>query len=312
MPIIQVDNLTKHYGTVRALNGVSFSVEKGEIIGLLGPNGAGKTTTMKILAGYLQPTEGTAVVAGHDVVEDPTGVQAALGYLPENAPLYLDMAVQEYLTMMAELRGIAESERRRLLSEAIWATGLEPKLTAAIGSLSKGYRQRVCLAQAILHKPQVLILDEPTNGLDPTQILSIRSLIKRLAQTATVIVSTHILPEVEATCDRAIIIMDGQIKADAKLGELTTTSNAVVAVEKSAAGVEEALSRVRGVRAVAREEAPGNFCRYRVTAERDVELCPLIFDVARERSWRVAELRQETKTLESVFRELAEKKGVAA
>src|SRR5262245_25488689 len=159
---------------------------------------------MKLLTGYLQPTEGTAKIAGHDVVDDPLAVRTVLGYLPENAPLYLDMAVQEYLLMMAELRRIPIERQRGLLSDAIYSTGIESKLTQPLGSLSKGYRQRVCLAQAIWHKPQVLILDEPTNGLDPTQIIEMRSLIERLAENATVMVSTHILSEVEATCDRAI------------------------------------------------------------------------------------------------------------
>lgn len=305
MAIIEVQNLTKHYGSVKALNGVSFQVQKGEIIGLLGPNGAGKTTTMKILTGFLQPTDGTAVVAGHDVVKTPESAQAAIGYLPENAPLYLDMLVQEYLLMIAELRGVPDDQVKALLSDAVYSTGLQNHLTKPIGSLSKGYRQRVCLAQAILHKPQVLILDEPTNGLDPTQILEIRALIKRLAQDATVIVSTHILSEVEATCHRAIIIMEGRIKADAKLDALTSSSAAVVGVEGTPGGVKEALGQVKGVRSV-EPEAAG---RYRVIGEKDLSLCPLIFDVAKEKNWRLSELRQETRTLESVFRELAQGGG---
>lgn len=312
MAIIQVDGLSKSYGSVQALNGISFSVQKGEIIGLLGPNGAGKTTTMKILSGYLQPSEGSAMVAGYDVVEEPQAVQAKLGYLPENAPLYLDMAVQEYLAMMAELRQIPPARHRALLSEAIFSTGLEKHLTKPIGNLSKGYRQRVCLAQAILHKPEVLILDEPTNGLDPTQIVEIRDLIRRLAEHATVLVSTHILSEVEATCHRAIIIMDGRIRADARLDELTASSNAVVAVDQAASSVERELERIEGVSQVAREGAEDGFVRYRVTGKKDLGLCPKIFDLARQQNWRLAELRQETRTLESVFRELAEKRGLAA
>jgi gliding motility-associated transport system ATP-binding protein len=320
--IVKVDGLSKAYGSVQALNGISFEVQKGEIIGLLGPNGAGKTTTMKILAGYLQPTEGSAVVAGHDVVEEPLEVQKALGYLPENAPLYLDMAVQEYLMMMADLRQIPMDRQRALLSDAVYSAGLEKHLTKPIGSLSKGYRQRVCLAQAILHKPEVLILDEPTNGLDPTQIIEMRDLIRRLAQDATVMVSTHILSEVEATCHRAIIIMDGRIRADAKLDELTSSTNAVVAVNKDAAAVEAALSTLEGVSNVRRESAPAvgdpkagtddGFVRFRITGRKDAALCPKIFDLARDRNWRLSELRQETKTLETVFRELAERRGVAA
>jgi ABC-2 type transport system ATP-binding protein len=311
-PIVKVDGLTKSYGAVQALNGISFEVQKGEIIGLLGPNGAGKTTTMKILAGYLQPSEGTALVAGHDVVEEQLLVQAHLGYLPENAPLYLDMAVQEYLLLMAELRQIPAEKQRPLLSDAIYSAGLEKHLTKTIGNLSKGYRQRVCLAQAILHKPEVLILDEPTNGLDPTQIIEMRELIRRLAQDATVMISTHILPEVEATCHRAIIIMEGRIRADARMDELTSSSNAVVAVNREATAVEDTLSRIDGVNRVQQEGTDDGFVRYRLTARKDASLCPRIFDIAREKNWRLSELRHETKTLESVFRELAEKRGVAA
>ncbi len=307
MAIIEVENLTKHYGNVRALNGVSFAVERGEIIGLLGPNGAGKTTTIKILAGYLQPTEGTAMVAGHSVVEAPLVVQRTLGYLPENAPLYLDMAVQEYLLMMAELREIPAAKQRALLSQAIYSAGIEGVLTRTIGTLSKGYRQRVGLAQAILHQPEILILDEPTNGLDPTQIVGMRALIKRLAESSTVIVSTHILSEVEATCDRAIIIMEGELRANAKLDELTQTSGAVVAVASSVKDVETTLSATAGVQSVKKMPNANGFVRYRVTGDKDLELCPIIFDVAKDKDWRLAELRPETRTLEAVFRELAEK-----
>jgi ABC-2 type transport system ATP-binding protein len=297
---------------VQALRGISFEVQKGEIIGLLGPNGAGKTTCMKILTGYLQPSDGTARVNGLDVVDHPIQVQEQLGYLPENAPLYLDMAVQEYLLMMADLRQIPEERRRPLISDAVHSTGLEKHLTRPIGDLSKGYRQRVGLAQAIMHKPQVLILDEPTNGLDPTQIIEIRDLIKRLAQESTVIVSTHILTEVEATCHRAIIIMNGEIKADARMSELTSTSSAVVAINAEATGVETSLAAQPGVNSALIERRGDKFHRYRVTGEKDRDLCPQIFDLAKERGWRLAELRQESRTLESVFRELAQSQGVQA
>jgi ABC-2 type transport system ATP-binding protein len=309
--IIEVKGLGKNYGPVKALSGVSFTVEKGEIIGLLGPNGAGKTTTMKILAGYLQPSDGQARVAGFDVVEDRLEVQKRLGYLPENAPLYLDMAVQEYLGMIAELRGIPQARQRGLLSEAIYSTALEKHLTQPIGGLSKGFRQRVGLAAAIVHQPEVLILDEPTNGLDPNQIVGIRSLIKRLAEHATVIVSTHILSEVEATCHRAIIVMDGELRSDARLGELTSTTDAVVSIAADAQGVEQTLATIAGVRSVEPTNgAPvqAGFRRFRVTADRGDagdSLCPTIFDLAREKNWRLAELRPDSKNLETVFRDLA-------
>lgn len=311
MAIIEVEGLTKRYGSVQALRGIDFKVEKGEVIGLLGPNGAGKTTTMKILTGFLQPTEGSARVAGHDVVETPRKVQSALGYLPENAPLYPDMAVQEYLLMTAELRGIPGGEVRELMSDAVLSTGLEKRLTSPIGSLSKGFKQRVGLASAILHRPEVLILDEPTNGLDPNQIIEIRGLIARLAKTSTVIVSTHILSEVEATCDRAIIIMDGQIRADAKLDELTHAASAMVGIvgDGKQAG---ALEKIKGVTKVSAEGEKNGVFHYRLFGEKDLDLCPLVFDAAKAGGFRLAELRPETRTLESVFRELNESRGVAA
>lgn len=313
MAIIEVDGLSKQYGQVHALRGISFSVEKGEVIGLLGPNGAGKTTTMKILAGYIQPTEGSARVAGHDVVEDPRAVQAVLGYLPENAPLYQDMAVQEYLQMMAELRGVPSKQFRALVSDAVYSTGLQDRLTTPISALSKGYRQRVGLASAILHQPKLLILDEPTNGLDPNQIVEIRKLIARLAQNSTVIVSTHILSEVEATCDRAIIIMDGELRANSRLDELTTSSSAIVGVVgDNAADAVSSLEAINGVDRVTPEDEVRGVKRYRVVGEKDLDLCPMIFDLAKEKGFRLAELKQETRTLESVFRELASQQGVAA
>ena len=258
-------------------------------MGLLGPNGAGKTTTMKILTGYLHPSSGTASVGGHDVVNEPIAVQSMVGYLPENAPLYLDMTVQEYLLMMADLRGIAESDRREYLGSAVHDTGLVDYLVRPIGNLSKGYRQRVGIAQAILHRPKLLILDEPTNGLDPTQIIEVRGLIARLAESATVIVSTHNLAEVEATCHRAIIIMNGRLRADNRLDELRATTSAMVAVD-STEGVPEKLARLEGVREVAAAGERDGFTRYRVTADRNDGLCPSIFDLARQEGWRLSEL----------------------
>jgi ABC-2 type transport system ATP-binding protein len=311
--MIEVQDLRKSYGAVEALRGVSFRIGDGEIVGLLGPNGAGKTTTMKILTGYSQPTEGQATVAGIDVVADTLAAQRHVGYLPENAPVYLDMVVQEYLMLMAELRELPVAERRGLIAEAVRATSLVDQLTRPIGTLSKGYRQRVMLAAAIMHKPKVLILDEPTNGLDPTQILEMRDLIRRLAKSATVIVSTHHLSEVQAVCHRAIIIMRGQIRADARLDELTATSNAVAAISApSGDNVVAALREIPGVQSATLEETSEGFPRYRVTAGKELSLCPLIYDLARAKGWRLAELRPEMRTLESVFRDLAQAEGVAA
>ncbi|HKE18608.1 MAG TPA: ATP-binding cassette domain-containing protein [Kofleriaceae bacterium] len=306
--------MSKSYGSVQALKQVSFSVEKGEVIGLLGPNGAGKTTLMKILTGYLQPDEGSAALRGIDVVADPLSVQRRIGYLPENAPVYSEMTVQEYLLMMAELRDIPVERRRSMLSDAIYAAGLEGYLTRSIGALSKGYRQRVGIAQTILHRPEVLILDEPTSGLDPTQIAEIRALIKRLAETATVMLSTHILTEVEMTCERVLVIMRGRLRADARLDDLRAGHAAVVAIEKGAAGVRDALRGVAGVVSAEldhRDAAPmpDGFERWRVTGGED-DLCPALFEALRHRSWKVAELRSDTRTLEAVFRELEQRPDI--
>jgi ABC-2 type transport system ATP-binding protein len=303
--MISVKNLVKSYGDNVALRGISFEVTNKEIIGLLGPNGAGKTTTMKILTGFLQPTDGSAIIDGVDVVEDPISVQKNIGYLPENAPIYLDMAVQEYLQFGADLRDVPDNDRRHLISEAVYATGLEDHLTRPISDLSKGYRQRVGLAYAIMHKPKLLILDEPTNGLDPTQIHEVRSLIRRIAEHATVIVSTHILQEVEATCHRAIIIIDGEIKADSQLSDLTSSTSAVAAIKGDCAKVESALTAIQGVQSVHKESENGDYTHFRVNAQEGTELCPQIFDLACAQNWRMSELRQDTRTLDSVFRELA-------
>jgi ABC-2 type transport system ATP-binding protein len=305
MNAIEASDLRKHYGAIKALDGVTFSVAKGQVIGLLGPNGAGKTTLMKLLTGYLQPDGGDAAIAGTDVVADPLAAQRRLGYLPESAPLYGEMTVQEYLEMMAALRGVALGQRRARLSEAIHATGLADRLIQPIDKLSKGYRQRVGIAQAIVHRPEVLILDEPTSGLDPTQIAEIRALIRELARDATVLLSTHILAEVEATCERVLVIMKGELRADAKLEELRAANAALVAIATDATGVREALAAIDGVDAVEPREVIGEFQRWRVVSRKGTDLCPAIFDAVKGRPWRVAELRRDAKTLETVFAELA-------
>jgi ABC-2 type transport system ATP-binding protein len=311
--MIDANNLSKSYGPIEALRGVTFHVARGEIVGLLGPNGAGKTTAIKILTGYLHPDEGMVTVNGMDVLTNTREVQAQIGYLPESAPLYPELSVQRYLTMMAELRQIPEEERVARISEAVYATGLDDHLVRPIGQLSKGFRQRVGLAQAIVHQPPLLILDEPTIGLDPTQIVEIRRLIRRLAergQTAsgsTILFSTHILSEVEALCDRVIILINGQIKADARLSELAATSDAILVLEKAPAGVDGALGNLRGVRGVERGTTPDGHPMYRVLGRSTdgVDLCPAIYDLARKEDWPLRELRRDIRTLETVFNELA-------
>jgi ABC-2 type transport system ATP-binding protein len=302
--MIEVSDLTKSYGPIQALRGVSFTIAAGEVVGLLGPNGAGKTTIIKTLTGYLQPDSGTVKIDGLDVLTHTREVQARIGYLPENAPLYPELSVQAYLRLIADMRQVPREEQVDRLSEAIYATGLADQLTRPIGQLSKGYRQRVGLAQAILHRPKLLILDEPTLGLDPTQMVEMRRLIRRLATYSTILFSTHILSEVEALCNRAIIIMNGEIRADARLSELASTSDAILVLQRETPGVDRALERIDGVRGVETILADG-YPGYRIVGKQDVNLCPLIYDVAREQSWPVRELRQDRRTLETVFNQLA-------
>lgn len=303
--MIEVSELKKAYGTVEALRGVSFSIAPGQIVGLLGPNGAGKTTIIKILTGYLQPDAGTVSVDGLDVLTHTREVQARIGYLPENAPLYPELSVQGYLKMMADLRQIPPGEQLARISEAVHATGLAEHLTRPIGTLSKGFRQRVGLAQAILHRPKLLILDEPTVGLDPTQIVEIRRLIHRLADQSTILFSTHILSEVEALCDRAIILINGLVKTDAKLSELEETADAVLVLGGKVDGVERCLRSLPGVRGIEPLRGGNGHPAYRILGMGEVDLCPAVYELARSENWPVRELRRDVRTLESVFNQLA-------
>jgi ABC-2 type transport system ATP-binding protein len=305
MPAIAVEKLSKYYGHIRALHDVTVEIEAGEVIGLLGPNGAGKTTLMKILTGYLEPDAGEVRVHGIDVVVDAITAQRRIGYLPENAPVYGEMLVQEYLEMMAAMRGVAQAERRARVIEAVKATGLEDRVVQPIGTLSKGFRQRVGIAQAIVHKPDILILDEPTSGLDPTQIVEIRDLIKRLAEKTTVLLSTHILTEVEATCERVLVIMRGELRADAKLADLRSSNAAVVAVE-TGVDAKPTLEKIDGVTAVEVIGRDGDYQRWRVTSKSAIDLCPAMFEALRATTWKIGELRPEPKSLERVFRDLSQ------
>jgi len=303
--MIEATNLEKSYGDVQALKDVSFKIAAGEIIGLLGPNGAGKTTILKILTGYLQPDAGQVTVDGLDVLTRTSEVQERIGYLPENAPLYPELSVQGYLKLIAGLRQIPEEEQQARISEAVHATNLADHLVRPIGELSKGYRQRVGLAQAILHQPRLLILDEPTIGLDPTQIVEIRNLIRRLSQHSTILFSTHILPEVEVLCDRVIILMNGEVRRDARLSELAETNDAVMILEREVKEAEAALSTLDGVRQVApAQQVDGRFV-YRIRGEPNADLCPAIYQLASRQEWPVRELRPDVQTLEMVFNELA-------
>ena len=302
-PVISVQNISKKYGSITALDDVSFDIEPGEIVGLLGPNGAGKSTAIKIITGFLHPDAGKVEIDGQDVLADLHAVQAKIGYLSENTPLYPELSVQAYLTMIAELRDVPSAEFIRLLSDAVYGTGLKDYLTRPIASLSKGLRQRLGLAQAILHKPPFLILDEPTVGLDPTQIVEIRALIKLLARESTILFSSHILSEVEAICDRVIIIINGEVKADQSLRDLSMSNNATLVLQREDDAVAGWLSALEGISDVRQIRSLDDFPAYRITSSADIT--PQIFAIARDQNWAVRELRRDTVTLESFFNQLA-------
>ncbi|HSA20712.1 MAG TPA: ATP-binding cassette domain-containing protein, partial [Myxococcota bacterium] len=282
-------------------------VGRGEVVGLLGPNGAGKTTLLKILTGLFEPEQGTVRIGGVDVVQDPVAARALLGYLPESAPLYPEMLVQESLLWSAELRGLAGAERLRKLGAAVEAAGLGGVLTQPIGTLSKGFRQRVGLAQAILHEPPVLILDEPTSGLDPAQIAEVRKLLGLLAARSTIILSTHILSEVELTCARVLVLIGGELRADARLQELGAGNRFRLELAPGAAAepVLGALRALPGVLRAGPEPAAGAGIWLEVEGRPGEELGARLFEAARAQAWPLRQLRQEGRTLESFFRAVA-------
>ena len=309
--MLQVEKVTKDYKNIRALEEVSFRIESGEIVGLLGPNGAGKTTLLKILTGFFEPTSGSVAIDGIDVGADPLGVQRLVGYLPENAPLYPDMLVQEYLVMMADLRGLEGPERQRLLHRCIRSTEIGEVLVRPIGELSKGFRQRVGLAQAILHEPKFLILDEPTSGMDPAQIVEVRNLVSRLSRQSTVILSTHILSEVEQTCERVLLLINGKLKTDARLDDLTASSRVRVSFksEEEPASFRRSLLDCRGVSSVEVDSKSGGMVTFLIEGEEGADLGGLIYDLSREEGWPLRELSPDTRTLEAVYRSISSGRG---
>lgn len=305
--MIEVNELSRSYGEFRAVDGVRFSIAQGEVVGLLGHNGAGKTTIMKMLTGYLEPSAGSARIDGLDVVADRQAVQAQLGYLPENCPVYPEMTVVDYLDYHAGLHGVAEAERPAAIRTAIERTWLQDKALAAIGTLSRGYRQRVGVAQAILHAPRILILDEPTNGLDPTQIQQMRSLIRELSKRATVILSTHILQEVQAVCDRVLVMRNGRLVLDARLDELAQAQRLLVTVDAAPAVAEPLLADMDGVVRVDSLGTDNQRHRYALTVAGDI--AAVSHGVARAvvgQGVALYELRPESRDLETLFRELNE------
>ena len=294
---IEVKNISKSYGSQKALDNISFSIKKGEIVGFLGPNGAGKSTLMKILTTYIDSNSGSASVNGFDVIANQKSVQQSVGYLPEHNPLYLDLYVREYLEFNASIYKISNSR----IEEVIVLTGLTSESHKKIGQLSKGFRQRVGLANALLHNPDVLILDEPTTGLDPNQLLEIRNVIKNVGKDKTVFLSTHIMQEVEAICDRVIIINKGVIVADKKLESLISADKEqVIEVEFDYKIEEEAVARIPHLKSYKNTHD----CLWELTFLSDKDMRPTVFDFAYDNGLKTLQLNQKNKNLEAIFREM--------
>ena len=305
--MIKVENLTKRYAGQAAIQDLSFEVSQGEIMGFLGPNGAGKTTTMRILAGFMPPSSGRATVAGYDVFEQSLQARAHLGYMPENVPLYSDMRVTEYLNYRAALKGVQHRRVAERVGDVEELCGLKDVKKKLIGTLSKGYRQRVGLADALLAEPDLLILDEPTIGLDPNQIRQVRELIKNLGKHHTILLSTHILPEVEMTCSRVIIIHKGRIEAcdtpDNLLGKIRQVGGVVLEAKVGKDNAAEELKKISGVRDVV-TDGEDEWKRFSLRVESGADVREEVFRLAADRHWAVRELTQRRATLEDVFVEL--------
>ncbi|MBN2804285.1 MAG: ABC transporter ATP-binding protein [Deltaproteobacteria bacterium] len=312
--MIKISNLSKSYEQVHAVKDVSLEIKKGEIVGLLGRNGAGKTTIMKMLTGFLEPSAGTITLNGKDIIDSRMEVQNILGYMPENAPLYPEMLVQEYLIMMAELRQIPQEKQISLIIEAVKSTGLSDFLTRPIGTLSKGYKQRVGICQAIIHNPEILILDEPTNGLDPVQIIEIRNLIKKLAENATVILSTHILQEIEAVCDRVIILIDGELAKDAPLKDFLSSNTISLYLESAITETQiSSLAKdIKGLGDVKQEKGEKRLPNYNLwTIAWEAENPPVneIIKAISQNGWNSAGISANPPSLEKAFSQLMYEHG---
>ncbi len=306
--MINVSGLTKKYDETVAVDNISFEVKQGEVLGFLGPNGAGKTTTMKVLTCYMPPTSGTVTVAGGDVTENSLNIRQKIGYLPEQNPLYQDMDVVDYLRFVAGLRDIPKEQHDSRIRKMAEVCGLQNVMGRNIGELSKGYRQRVGLAQAMIHDPQILILDEPTSGLDPNQIVEIRNLILEIGKEKTVILSTHILSEVQATCSRAIIIDQGKIVADGTLQDLQAAFHGMekitLEIKAPQNGCAEKLRAIDHIKQVDEKSSEGEFMRFAIEIEKGHDLREQIFDLSVKEGWKMLELHREVTTLEDVFRQL--------
>jgi ABC-2 type transport system ATP-binding protein len=310
--MIKVQNLSKSFGPKVAVNGVSFTVERGEVLGFLGPNGAGKSTTMRMITGFIPPTAGTVRIGEFDMIEQPIQAKRLIGYLPENAPAYTDMSVRGFLGFAAELRGLRGEEKKKAIHRVVEMCFLESVLEQSVDTLSKGYRHRTCFAQAIIHDPEVLIMDEPTDGLDPNQKHEVRGLIRRMGEKKAIVFSTHILEEVEAACTRAIIIDRGQIVANGTPAELKQRSDLAGAVTLRAGGVNgltlgQKLSQLSLARktSVLKEEPAGVTARvFPQPNARNGELARGIYETASREGWKIEELHTEEGRLDEVFRSI--------
>lgn len=306
--MITVEGLTKYYGDFCAVDNISFKVQKGEILGLLGPNGAGKTTTLRILTCYMPPTWGTIRVKDYNIYDHPLEIKSMIGYLPESAPLYQEMLVYDYLGFVADVRRIDRGRKEQRIREIADICGLNEVMHKSIGELSKGYRQRVGLAHAMMGDPEILILDEPTSGLDPNQIIEIREIIKRIGQEKTVILSTHILSEVEVTCNRVVIIHRGRIVADDSTDALKRSAGGRYTIRLSLVGADlesarEILSSIPGVSGVTGERG-GGVLSISLSCDTKEDIRGNIYQTIKKQDWTLLEFTQETRTLENVFREL--------
>jgi ABC-2 type transport system ATP-binding protein len=303
--VVEVDHLTKYYGTHLAVDDISFSVETGEILGFLGPNGAGKSTSMKIIAGFLSPTEGAVRINGFDIVDQSLDARRQIGYLPEHPPLYLDMTVKDYLEFAASIRGIPRASIKDSVASVVERCGLEKYYTAQCNALSKGYRQRVGIAQAMVHDPAVLILDEPTIGLDPIQIIEIREVIKKYGGDHTVILSTHILPEVEVTCERLVIINDGVLAAQdstMNLREQAEDSHSHhVTIGGDISDIKSTIRNIDGVRSVKATVVSPGITRLSIESEGNTEVSPLIAQAVADAGLALHELKSRSLSLEEIF-----------
>ncbi len=302
--MLELKSVVKQFGDFTAVDNVSFKVDKGEVVGFLGPNGAGKTTTMKIIAGLLEPEKGEVIFDGKNIQQDEIYIKKNLGFMPENNPIYEDMLVKEFLHFTAHLKGISRKSEKKELERVIKAVSIEDVYFKPIRELSKGYRQRVGLAQAIMGSPKLLILDEPTEGLDPLQREEIRDLIRKIGERHTVIISTHVLQEVSLICNRVVIINKGVIVADGSTDDLLSAPDKSVIVFEVESGEKDAIEKLDGVIQVSEVVKKDNRKVYEIEVEKDAEIRPKLYDLAKSNNWRVWELYQKKVSLEDVFKDL--------